>query len=120
MESTSLKTLTWGPLSSGLLTDWYLNKNYIRPNSRIEVGRENNTKNLTLNKKSTKDVLKKISSYCLKFNIPAQIFSLLWILKTKPYNSPLIGPSSIKQFLQLITEVNNNKYNQIDFNSLGF
>jgi aryl-alcohol dehydrogenase-like predicted oxidoreductase len=119
LESTNLKTLTWGPLASGLLTDWYLDKTYLKPNSRIELGRENNIKNITLNKISTKNILNKISTYCLKLNISAQVFSLLWILKTKPNNSPLIGPSSINQFIQLIKEVNNEKYKNIDFSSLS-
>lgn len=115
LESTNLKTLTWGPLAGGLLTDWYLDKTYLRPSSRIEVGRENNSKNIILNKASTKYIFKKISAYCSEFNIPAQIFSLLWILKTKPDNLPLIGPSSVDQFIQLIKEVNNKKYKHIDF-----
>ena len=119
LESTNLKTLTWGPLASGLLTDWYLDKTYLKPNSRIELGRENNFKNITLNKISTKNILNKISAYCLKLNISAQVFSLLWILKTKPNNSPLIGPSSINQFIQLVKEVNNEKYKNIDFSSLN-
>jgi aryl-alcohol dehydrogenase-like predicted oxidoreductase len=119
LDSTKLKTLTWGPLASGLLTDWYLDKTYLRPNSRIESGKENNSKNITLNKISTKNILNKISDYCLKFNISAQVFSLLWILKTKPNNSPLIGPSSINQFIQLVKEVNNEKYKNIDFSSLS-
>ena len=116
LKSTNLKTLTWGPLSSGLLTDWYLDKSYLRPNSRLELGRENSSKQIVLNNASTQYVLKKISDYCLRFNIPAQIFALLWILKTKPDNSPLIGPSSIDQFIQLVEGVNNRKYHNIDFN----
>ena len=119
LDSKNLKTLTWGPLSSRLLTGWYLDKTYLRPNSRIELGRENNSKNNTLNKISTKNILNKISDYCLKFNISAQVSSLLWILKTKPNNSPLIGPSSINQFTQLVKEVNNEKYKNIDFSSLS-
>ena len=119
LDSTNLKTLTWGPLASGLLTDWYLDKTYLRPNSRIELGRENVSKNILLNKISTKNILNKISAYCLELNISAQVFSLLWILKTKPNNSPLIGPSSVNQFIQLIEEVNNEKYKNIDFSSLS-
>lgn len=118
LETTNLKTLTWGPLASGLLTDWYLDKTFLRPNSRIEVGRENNYKNIILKKTSTKNIFNKISAYCFEFNISAQVFSLLWILKTKPNNSPLIGPSSINQFIQLVKEVNNEKYKNIDFSSL--
>ena len=118
LETTNLKTLTWGPLASGLLTDWYLDKTFLRPNSRIEVGRENNYKNIILKKTSTKNILNKISAYCFEFNISAQVFSLLWILKTKPNNSPLIGPSSVNQFIQLVKEVNNEKYKNIDFSSL--
>jgi aryl-alcohol dehydrogenase-like predicted oxidoreductase len=119
LETTNLKTLSWGPLASGLLTDWYLNNTFLKPNSRIEVGRENNSKNIILKKTSTKNILNKISTYCFEFNISAQVFSLLWILKTKPNNSPLIGPSSINQFVQLVKEVNNEKYKNIDFCSLS-
>jgi aryl-alcohol dehydrogenase-like predicted oxidoreductase len=119
LETTNLKTLSWGPLASGLLTDWYLNNTFLKPNSRIEVGRENNSKNIILKKTSTKNILNKISTYCFEFNISAQVFSLLWILKTKPNNSPLIGPSSINQLVQLVKEVNNEKYKNIDFCSLS-
>ncbi len=119
LKSTNLKTLTWGPLASGLLTDWYLDKSYLRPNSRLELGRENTSKQIFLNNTSTQYVLKKISKYCLKFNIPTQIFALLWILKTKPNNSPLIGPSSIDQFIQLVEGVNNKNYHHIDFNEFS-
>jgi len=119
LDSTSLKTLTWGPLASGLLTDWYLNNEHLRPNSRIELGRENNSKSDVLKKRVTKDMLKKISSYCREFNISAQVFSLLWILNKKPNNTPLLGPSTVDQFNQLVTEINNNKYKLINFNSLN-
>ena len=120
LETTNLKTLTWGPLASGLLTDWYLDNTFLKPNSRIEVGRENNSKNIILKKTSTRNILNKIHNYCFEFNISAQVFSLLWILKTKPNNSPLIGPSSVNQFIQLVEGVNNDKYSDIDFISLSF
>jgi aryl-alcohol dehydrogenase-like predicted oxidoreductase len=119
LESMNLRTLTWGPLASGLLTDWYLDKTYLKPNSRIEVGREKSAKNIILNRIATRNILNKISNYCSELNMPAQVFSLLWILKTKPNNSPLIGPSSTIQFMQLIEGVRGMKYKDIDFSSLS-
>lgn len=119
LESTSLKTLTWGPLAGGLLTNWYSGKSYLRPNSRLKVGREANSKNKILNKSSTQNILKKISAYCKELNIPTQIFALLWIIKTRPNNVPLIGPSSINQFVQLAKGVNNEMYQSIDFASFS-
>ena len=39
-------------------------------------------------------------------------------IKKKPNNIPLIGPSSVDQFTQLVHALNNEKYNSIDFNCL--
>lgn len=118
LASTNLKTVTWGPLASGLLTDWYVDRTHLKPNSRIDLGRERDSKSIILGRIATKSILKKLAVYSLKFNLPAQVISLLWVIKTKPNNTSLIGPSSINQFIQLVEAVNGSKYQHIDFRSL--
>ncbi len=118
-ETINLKTLTWGPLSSGLLTDWYLYQSHLKPDSRIAIGKENFCKKKLLSKTTTQRFLEKLSIYCLEFNIPLQVLALMWILKTKPNNFTLIGPSSISQFVQLVKGISNSNYKNIDYTSIN-
>jgi aryl-alcohol dehydrogenase-like predicted oxidoreductase len=118
-EAINLKTLTWGPLSSGVLTDWYLYQSCLKPGSRIAVGKESIYKKKLLSEAMTQSFLQRLSTYCIEFNIPLQVLALMWILKTKPNNSPLIGPSSISQFTQLVEGISSVNYKNIDFTSLN-
>lgn len=120
LENKNISSLTWGPLASGLLTDWYVNNIELKPNSRIQVGREKESKYKLLNAQSTQKVLHKISDICQKYNMSAQILSLLWLLNKKPNNQILVGPSSIDQFMQITREISNQKYDKIEFNEIDF
>ncbi len=107
LDSTSIKSLTWGPLAGGLLTDWYLTNSILMPNSRLDISREREQKNTLLNKPSTRIILKKLETSCSNLKISAQVFSLLWILKKNPNNLPLLGPSSVDQLFELIHGISN-------------
>ena len=120
LENKNIRSLTWGPLASGLLTDWYVNNIELKPNSRIQIGREKETKHKLLNTQSTQKVFRKISDICQKYNMSAQILSLLWLLKKKPNNQILVGPSSIDQFMQITKEISSQKHDKIEFNAIDF
>ncbi len=120
LEKKNIRSLTWGPLASGLLTDWYVNNIELKPNGRIQIGREKESKYKLLNTKSTQKVLRKVSDICQKYNMSAQILSLLWLMRKKPNNQILVGPSSIDQFIQITREISNQKHEKIEFNSIDF
>jgi len=120
LENKNIRSLTWGPLASGLLTNWYVNNIELKPNGRIQIGREKESKYKLLNAPSTQKVLRKISDISQKHDMSAQILSLLWLLKKKPNNQMLVGPSSINQFTQIIKEISSQKYDNIDFRAINF
>lgn len=102
-QLTNSGTITWGPLSSGLLTDWYTNNDTIKPNSRIDIGRENKDKSALLHKKQTQEILMNLKVISSKTKISTQKLALLWILKKSPFNSVLIGPSKLSHLTELIS-----------------
>ncbi len=103
--SKNIGTITWGTLSSGLLSDWYINNVEIKPNSRLFNGRERSSKLELLNKPTTKEILLLLSKLSKEMEIPSQVIAFSWLLNNKPDNCVLIGPSNLEQMDEL---VNNN------------
>lgn len=116
MRSRKIHTITWGSLSSGLLTDWYLTNSNLKPDSRIKIGKENQKKSILLRENSTKKIIRNISSICKESGISPQVFSVGWVIHQQPNNCLLLGPSSPSQFDELISGINKLKEMKINFN----
>lgn len=117
LNSRKIKTITWGLLASGLLTEWYIKNSKIKPKSRIESGKELHPKNKLLQRATTQETLRKILRSSKELGISAQIFSVLWAQQTQPKNCLLLGPSSFEQFNELIQGINKFKGNKIDLSN---
>lgn len=96
-------TLTWGPLSGGLLSDWYAQKKQMKPGSRLDSGREKSSKSALLNDDSTRAVLDELYVLSQKSGLSAQVLALHWLIKKRPDNRVLIGPSTLAQLNDLTT-----------------
>ena len=101
--SKNLGTITWGPLSSGLLTDWYSSNTKIKPKSRLYHSRERELKFELLEKPTTKEKLLLLSKLSKDTGVSSQLLAVSWILNKKPDNCVLIGPSNKKQLVELVS-----------------
>ena len=102
-------TITWGPLSGGLLSDWYISHSKIKPGSRIDNSREKNSLKKILIKASTKQKLLLLGQLSKETGISAQILAISWLIYRKPNNCLLIGPSNVQQLTELASISINNK-----------
>ena len=83
-SSKRIGTITWGPLSSGLLSNWYISHSKIKPGSRIENSREKNSLKKILHKTSTKQKLLLLGQLSKETGIAAQVLAISWLIHKKP------------------------------------
>ncbi|MFZ6873498.1 aldo/keto reductase [Undibacterium sp. Di27W] len=118
LETAGIGTITWGPLASGLLSEWYTKNDASKPGGRIDSGREKEQKLAVLNKPSTQIILKSLARLSAETNIPAQALALIYLLQTRPANCTLLGPSSLQQFNELMACLEARAAKPVDFSSL--
>ena len=104
-----LGTITWGPLSSGLLSDWYANHSKIKPDSRIAKSRDKKSLEKILHNDSTREKLLLLRQLSKETGISTQVLAISWLIKSEPSNCILIGPSNIEQLFELASISINNK-----------
>jgi aryl-alcohol dehydrogenase-like predicted oxidoreductase len=97
----NLNTVTWGLLSSGLLTDWYIDNVIFRPGSRLDLGREGKNKIHILNSPKTKEFFSQIKNVIAQLNMTFQELCVLWMLSEYQNNCILLGPSNIRHLKEL-------------------
>ncbi|MFZ6743266.1 aldo/keto reductase [Undibacterium sp. JH2W] len=120
LKTAGMGTITWGPLASGLLSDWYTKNDVSKPGGRIDSGREKTQKLAILSKPSTQIILKSIASLSAETNIPAHALALIYLLQSRPENCTLLGPSSLLQFNELMAYLGTRPLKPVDFSSLQF
>lgn len=118
MAAEGLKSITWGGLASGLLSEWYVKNDSLKPGSRVITGRERDASLLLLSQANTKKILKQLSKIASDLNVPVQVIALYWILVKQTNNCLLLGVSSVFQLSQLITGFlkcqNNLTFSELD------
>jgi len=102
-------SITWGPLSSGLLSNWYIRSSSIKPGSRIDNSREKNISKKILHKVFTKKILLLLGQISKETGITVQVLAISWLIHRKPNNCILIGPSNLKQLIELSSISLNNQ-----------
>ncbi|MBS3913054.1 MAG: aldo/keto reductase [Bacteroidetes bacterium] len=118
LETAGIGSITWGPLASGLLRDWYAKNAVAQPGSRIDTSREKDQKIALLNEPSTQKILKALTQLSAETKLPAHAIAIIWQLKKNPANCTLLGPSSLAQFNDLLSHIEIDSAYPVNFASL--
>ena len=103
-SSIGLGAIAWGPLSSGILTDWYAENSRLKQDSRISNGRERSSKEALLALPSTQIILQELKQKSAQSGQPVQKLAIQWILDKSAISSVLLGPSTALQLDDLLSD----------------
>jgi len=101
-KKANANTISWGPLSGELLTDWYADSDGIKPNSRIDSGREKSAKQDLLQSAYARDCIQQLRDLRNQTGFSVQQLAISFLLNNSPIDHVLIGPSNLNQCKELL------------------
>ena len=101
-KTSGLGSIIWGPLASGLLTDWYGDNFKLKEGSRISNGRERDDKQKLLSLPSSQLILESLKRESDECGLSIQNIAINWLLENPLVTTVLLGPSNNKQLVELL------------------